>query len=145
MKILRESKKEKLPISYITAFISKGWDEIGGLKAELQALSDAFIDIEQVESNLNYLIDAYLVCIGSMENLLKSNNELVVPSGEPMIDDGENAKLIEVTPKEDIETESDAITVFNNEAPMLYNSKDDGQEEEKKQSPEAFEFYCDFD
>ena len=37
MKILKESK-ENLPIAFLTDFISKGWEEVGYLKADIEAI-----------------------------------------------------------------------------------------------------------
>ena len=39
MKILKESK-ENLPIAFLTDFISKGWEEVGYLKADIEAIKE---------------------------------------------------------------------------------------------------------
>lgn len=78
MKILKESK-ELLPISYITSFISKGWDEIGNLKEELKAIKETFKENKKVEDCLNNLIDSYLICVGQMEELLSNKKYLEFP------------------------------------------------------------------
>lgn len=78
MKILKESK-ELLPISYITSFISKGWEEVGILKEELKAIKETFKENKKVEDCLNNLIDSYLICIGQMEELLDNKKYLEFP------------------------------------------------------------------
>ena len=34
MKIIKESKQEKLPIDFITQFVSNGWEEVGNFKGK---------------------------------------------------------------------------------------------------------------
>ena len=45
MKILKENK-EKLPISFLTDFISKSWEEVGYLKADIEAIKQVQSKIE---------------------------------------------------------------------------------------------------
>ena len=67
MKIINESKKEKLPIDFITQFVSKGWDEVGMLKASKDAIKTTFKETAKVESIIQDLVDSYLVWIGQMK------------------------------------------------------------------------------
>jgi hypothetical protein len=91
MKILKESK-ETLPIAFLTDFISKGWEEVGYLKADIEAIKDKTKLIEQAtaeavafskeaENNgkiyngshyrdLNWLIKA------TIESIVKNNQNL---------------------------------------------------------------------
>ena len=75
MKILKESK-ENLPIAFLTDFISKGWEEVGYLKADIEAIREAYKGIKPIEGLIQDLIDAYLVCIGQLEAHLQDKNYL---------------------------------------------------------------------
>ena len=53
MKILNEAK-ENLPISFLTDFISKGWEEVGYLKADIEneiSKYEEILDILKGEEN----------------------------------------------------------------------------------------------
>ena len=41
MEVLKESK-EKLPVAFVTAFVSEGWEKVGFLKEELEAIKKEF-------------------------------------------------------------------------------------------------------
>ena len=60
MKIINESKKEKLPIDFITQFVSKGWDEVGMLKASKDAIKATFRETAKVENIIQDWIDKSL-------------------------------------------------------------------------------------
>ena len=72
---LTESK-EKLPISFLTDFVSRGWDDIGYLKETIKSISDSFRGTKKVEELLQALVDAYLVCIGQLEAHLQAKDYL---------------------------------------------------------------------
>ena len=84
MKIINESKKEKLPIDFITQFVSKGWDEVGMLKASKDAIKTTFKETAKVESIIQDLIDSYLVCIGQMELYLDKKDYLDIPEASEL-------------------------------------------------------------
>lgn len=73
MKILKEAK-ESLPVSFITSFVSDGWEKVGILKEEIEAIKNEFKGTDKVEELIQALIDAYLVCIGQMEQYLADKN-----------------------------------------------------------------------
>lgn len=79
MKIMKESKQEKLPIDFITQFISKGWDEIGTLKASIDGIKQTFSGTKDVEKILQELVDAYLIAIGQLELHLDKKNYVELP------------------------------------------------------------------
>ena len=84
MKIINESKKEKLPIDFITQFVSKGWDEVGMLKASKDAIKATFKETTKVEGIIQDLIDSYLVCIGQMELYLDKKDYLDIPEASEL-------------------------------------------------------------
>lgn len=115
MKILKEEAvKEKLPVSFLTDFMSKGWEEIGYLKEASAAINRDFSDTAKVEGILQDLIDAYLVCIGQLESYMSDKNYVEYP------EDDLKPKLVEPTktateeePKEipDVIIEPESMTV----------------------------------
>lgn len=159
MKILKESK-EALPITYITTFVSKGWDKVGELKEEIKAITETFKDTTEVVECVNDLIDTYLICIGKMESLLSDKNYIEVPEEE-----AENETVAVITekepavePKVDLEIEAEEapvveetpvvteVSVDNFNPEKIVFNNDEAQETKKKAyEPEAFEYYCDFD
>lgn len=74
--------KEKLPISFITTFISDGWDKVGILKEQKESLSKVYSGTKKFEDLLQDLIDAYLICIGQMELSLQDKNYIEMPDIE---------------------------------------------------------------
>ena len=85
MEIMKEEKlaesklnesKEKLPISFLTDFVSRGWDEVGYLKETIKSISESFSGTKKVEELLQALVDAYLVCIGQLEAHLQAKDYL---------------------------------------------------------------------
>ena len=85
MEIMKEEKlaeakltesKEKLPISFLTDFVSRGWDDIGYLKETIKSISESFSGTKKVEDLLQALVDAYLVCIGQLEAHLQAKDYL---------------------------------------------------------------------
>ena len=85
MEIMKEEKlaetkltesKEKLPISFLTVFVSRGWDDVGYLKETIKSISESFSGTKKVEELLQALVDAYLVCIGQLEAHLQAKDYL---------------------------------------------------------------------
>ena len=85
MEIMKEEKlaetklnesKEKLPISFLTDFVSRGWDDVGYLKETIKSISESFSGTKKVEELLQALVDAYLVCIGQLEAHLQAKDYL---------------------------------------------------------------------
>jgi len=131
MKILKEAKEE-LPISFLTAFVSKGWDEVGILKEDIEAIKREFKGTKKVEELIQALIDAYLVCIGQMELHLQNNDYIEFPDGAK--DDSLKESLIteEVEPEEAAEVLDvleDKITVSEGDTEETVVISEKGQEE----------------
>ena len=156
MKIINESKKEKLPIDFITQFVSKGWDEVGVLKASKDAIKVTFKETTKVESIIQDLIDAYLVCIGQMELYLDKKDYLDIPETSNLnetVNTNEDLKL-----QEDLELKNSGE--FNVEVKQEDNKvkiEIEPKEEEKQEAeeatedtteetvmPDAFEYFTDF-
>lgn len=157
MKILKESK-ENLPIAFLTDFISKGWEEVGYLKADIEAIKEAYKGTKPIETLIQDLIDAYLVCIGQLEAHLHDKNYLDYPeesglSGEKLEEDLEirvSADKVEIktektTPVE-VNEEEDLITIGVDEAEVKFDdSKLAMSDEDVSRVNEPFEYFVDFE
>ena len=118
MEIMKEEKlaetkltesKEKLPISFLTDFVSRGWDDVGYLKETIKSISESFSGTKKVEELLQALVDAYLVCIGQLEMHLQAKDYLDTDIGEKL----EEAKKL---------TEDIGLTV-NSEEVKVFDAK----------------------
>ena len=150
MKILKEAK-EKLPVSFLTDFISRGWDDVGYLKETIKSINENFSGTKKVEDLLQALLDAYLVCIGQLEMHLEDKDYLEMP---------EEAKKL--TENVDIHIEGNEVTIADNSGEdvaiiPIDPAKEDQPEVveveasmetpiEKKELPDTdFDFFVDFD
>lgn len=135
MKIVKESKlteaKEKLPISFLTDFVSRGWDDVGYLKETIKAISESYSGTKNVEELLQALVDAYLVCIGQLELCLQHKDYLNSELGEKL---DESKKL-----NEDIglTVSSEEVKVFNNEGEEVASIPVDEKPAEDETIPPA--------
>lgn len=144
-----ESKKEKLPLDFLTSSVSQGWGEVGNLKASLEGIKQTFSGTDEVEKVLQELIDAYLIYIGQLELLIDKKDYLELPEEKdlkaPLSEDLEIAvkpeadkvildiKSIEGTkPVED--SSKEALVVL--EPTAVTSSTING---------DPFEYFCDFD
>ncbi len=85
MKILKETKtKEKLPTEFITSLISKGWEEVGNIKSNIEAIKDAFSGTAKLEKILQDLLDAYLIEIGQLELHLEKKDYFDFPKDDEL-------------------------------------------------------------
>ena len=75
---LKESK-EQLPISFLTDFVSRGWDQVGQLKETINSIKETFSGTKKVEEILQPLVDAYLVCIGQLELHMQNKDYIEMP------------------------------------------------------------------
>lgn len=156
MKIINESKKEKLPIDFITQFVSKGWDEVGMLKASKDAIKTTFKETAKVESIIQDLIDSYLVCIGQMELYLDKKDYLDIPEASELneaVNDNEDLKL-----QEDLELKNSGdfdveVKQEDNKVKIEIEPKEEEPETEEEEEetedkeaakPDAFEYFMDF-
>ena len=162
MKILKEAK-ENLPVSFLTDFISKGWEEVGYLKADIEAIKQSFKGTKKVEELIQGLIDAYLVCIGQLESHIHDKNYIEYPEESGL---GLNEELeIKVISDKEVEISSSDEAVITTNANKKDNKlvittedsvEDDTDEDEEEiegneveEAPtkdvDAFEYFVDFD
>lgn len=139
MKILNESK-ENLPVSFLTDFISKGWEEVGYLKADIEAIRHSFKGTKKVEELIQSLIDAYLVCIGQLEAHISDKNYIEYPEDSGL---GETKKeTLEEDLNITVNTEKVEVKV---EPEQVEEIKVATKPEVKESDIEEFEYFCDFD
>lgn len=81
MKILKEAKKELLPVEFVANFISQSWDEVANLKASISGLKQSFTGTKEIEKILEDLLDAYLIAIGQLQQSLEKK-DIVIPTIE---------------------------------------------------------------
>lgn len=110
MQILKESK-EKLPVAFITSFVSEGWEKVGILKEEIEAIKKEFSETTEVEVLIQGLIDAYLVCIGQMEQHLADKKGIEIPTVEE----------VKESLNEDVTINIDTVEVANPEIKVKSN------------------------
>lgn len=161
MKILKESK-ETLPIAFLTDFISKGWEEVGYLKADIEAIKEAYKGTKPIEGLIQDLIDAYLVCIGQLEAHLHDNKYLEYPeeSGLSGTTLEEELELKISSDKVEIKTEKTTPVDVNEEDDIITIGIDENAPESKieprtqpeckanksaAETSEPFEYFVDFD
>lgn len=142
MKILKEEqiRQEELPITFITSFVSRGWEEVGMLKEQIKALKEEFggKGIEKIEEIFQGLIDAYLINIGQLELFLHENDYVEVPEieeekAEEPVEEEENEEVEET--EEEVEID-DEVEVEVEPQKVVKNVPADF---------EAFEYFVDFD
>jgi hypothetical protein len=159
MKILKEAK-ETLPIAFLTDFISKGWEEVGYLKADIEAIKEAYKGTKPIESLIEDLIDAYLVCIGQLEAHLHDKKYLEYPeeSGLTGTKLDEDLELKVSTDKIEIKTEKHTPVIVDEEDDIITIGIDEEAPEEEFEAPrhmlihakeahpaESFEYFVDFE
>ena len=161
MKILKESK-ENLPIAFLTDFISKGWEEVGYLKADIEAIKEAYKGTKPIEGLIQDLIDAYLVCIGQLEAHIHDNKYLEYPeesglSGTALEEELElkiSSDKVEVKPEKtasvDVNEEDNIITIGIGEDATEDKIEPPVQPEATDTRPvtepgEPFEYFVDFE
>ena len=158
MKILKESK-ETLPIAFLTDFISKGWEEVGYLKADIEAIREAYKGTKPIEGLIQDLIDAYLVCIGQLEAHLHDNKYLEYPedSGLSGTKLEEELEIKVSTDKIEIKTEKNTPVAIDEEEDLITIGVDETEEvkfddsklamsdKEVAEVNEPFEYFVDFD
>ena len=79
MKVTLKESKEQLQLSFLTDFVSRGWDNIGMLKQEIAAIKEEFSGTKKVEELLQNLVDAYLICVGQLELHMQNKDYLEFP------------------------------------------------------------------
>lgn len=100
--------KDNLPITYLTTLVSRGWEEVGMLRDEIEAVKKEFKNTSAIEECVNNLIDAYLICIGTVEGILDNKKYVKFPE--------EASALKEAV--EEIKPEMEAIDVIKNQVEL---------------------------
>lgn len=160
MKILKESK-ETLPIAFLTDFISKGWEEVGYLKADIEAIKEAYKGTKPIEDLIQDLIDAYLVCIGQLEAHLHDKKYLDYPEESGLTPAKLEEELeLKVSPERiEIKTEKTTPVEVNEEDDLIIVGIDENATEAEIEPSaamsvpndvpvnvgEPFEYFVDFD
>lgn len=152
MKILNEAK-ENLPVSFLTDFISKGWEEVGYLKADIEAIKTNFKGTKPIEELIQSLIDAYLVCIGQLEAHIQDKNYIDYPEESGLAQIKTESLTEEINVNID-KVEMD-VEVTVNDMKDLDELQDLKQEKVKEtsintkfkdnDSTDTFEYFVDFD
>ena len=128
--------KEKLPVSFLTDFISRGWDDVGYLKETIKSIGENFSGTKKVEELLNNLLDAYLVCIGQLELHVSAKDYLDMPEEAK-----ENLKeAIEVKIEGDqieITTEPDTVVAVDEQGDKIMINNEGAHLEEPCEGPEC--------
>lgn len=154
--ILKESKKENLPLDFITSFVSHGWEEIGNIKAQIEGINTSFKGTTKVEGILQELVDAYLICVGQLEQFMNDKDYVELPmlnediaSKLILLEPDEIAPALEDIPQMDeieetvvIETPSVTITIAPSDEEQEEASTVD---EASVETAEPFNFFTSFD
>ena len=98
---MAEKDKETLPLDFIAAFVSKGWEEVGNLKAQIEGIKQTFSGTQKVSKILQDLIDAYLIAIGQMELYIDKKDYLDLPDTEELKEQLIEDLAVEIKPEED--------------------------------------------
>lgn len=146
MKILKEAK-ENLPIAFLTDFISKGWEEVGYLKADIEAIKETYKGTKNIEELIQNLIDAYLVCIGQLEAHLQDKNYIEYPEESGLLKEDFDIKVkedsIEIVSEENLAVENQDDKVIITE---LEDEEDKAEVATKEVKDEdSFEYFVDFE
>lgn len=141
MKLLKEEqiRQEELPITFITSFVSRGWEEVGMLKEQIKALKEEFggKGIEKIEEIFQGLIDAYLINIGQLELFLHENDYVEVPEIEE--------EKVEEPTEEEIEEEEEAEEEVEIDDEVEVEVEPQKVVKNVPADFEAFEYFVDFD
>lgn len=152
MKILKENK-EKLPVEFITSFISQGWSEIGSLNTTIEDFKKNFSESSKLIKILEDLSDSYLIAIGQCQLLLeKKGFELPEEKEktESLKEEIINNTII-VLPEDDLIVDEDSVEEVKVEEPIEYQEPEkiscaevDCNTDELKDSEDFAAFICDF-
>lgn len=108
-----QESKEKLPVTFITDFIKTGWDIIGNLKADKDAIKANYAKTSDIAEILQDIIDAYTVAVSRMTGIAQ-NKDYLDYEIEDLKEQVEKAKakaLSEGYQKEDVNINIDKVEV----------------------------------
>jgi len=137
---LKESK-ETIPVSLLTDLISRGWAEVGNIKADIESIGSAYKGAKQIEDTLQALADSYLIAIGQLEAFAEAKDYVEFPEDED--------KAL----TEDVNVNIEVKNYGDEDKTKIKIEKDEDEGEveveEKAEEPakveEPFEYFTDFD
>lgn len=151
MKVKLNEAKEELPVSFLTSFVSDGWDKVGILKENIAAIKETFAGTKKVEELIQDLIDAYLVCIGQMEMYLENKNYIEYPDEEEIkesLKENLEEDLVINVDKVEVQLPKDAPEIEDNDDCMANVYAETPVESEQIEAPKAdepFEYFVQFE
>ena len=89
---LNESKS-KVPTTFLTSYISDGWDKVGYINADIEAIKKEYSDTKPVVDALQGIVDSYLVAIGILQAIL-DGKDISVPEDPKQEPKKEETKTI---------------------------------------------------
>lgn len=139
---MASSKKEPLPLDFITSFVSKGWEEVGNLQASITGINQTFSGTQKVSKYIQDLVDAYLIALGLMEAYIDKKDYLDLPDTEELQEQLTEDLEIEVNP------DSEKIVINVKDAPPEEPIKENSEIIEvtpTQTENEPFEFFTSFE
>ena len=129
--------KEKLPVSFLTDFVSRSWEDIGYLKETIRSIGENFSGTKKVEELLEALLDAYLVCVGQLELHLADKDYLDIPDEAKEEEAKEESLKEELTvkidgPQVEIQTSEDTVVAVDDEANKIMINDEGAHLEDKE-------------
>ena len=147
MKILKENK-EKLPIEFITSFISQGWSEFGNLNTTITDFKKNFSESSKLIKILEDLADSYLIAIGQCQLLLEKKG-FELPEDEEKTESLKEEidnKLLLDSSKENLMPEIETADVIEDEKiNNIQESQKDIEKTDLNNTDNLTDFLCDFD
>lgn len=141
---MADKNKEQLPLDFITTFVSRGWEEVGNLKAQIEGIKRTFSGTQKVSKILQDLIDAYLIALGQMELYIDKKDYLDLPDDKELQEQLNEDLDIEIKPEADKVVIEVKPEVAAEEQPDE-SIKTEEQPAEEKPVEEPFEFFTSFD
>jgi len=149
MKVMKEAKlneaKEELPVSFLTDFISKGWEEVGYLKATIESIKESYSGTKKVEELVQSLVDAYLVCIGQLELHIHKEKYIDYPEESGLAEGKDLKEAIELKVDGDqieITTEPDTVVAVDEQGDKIMINNEGAHVEEPCEGPACEEPVC---
>lgn len=112
MKKILAEQKEKMPLSVVTSWIAKSWDEVGSITEMIKSIKASFTHTGNIEEYLQSIADAYLICIGQMEKFLQDKDYVEIPEGteevkESLTESGSIANLDQAAWQRQVDSENE--------------------------------------
>jgi len=140
MKVKLNESKEELPVSFLTDFISKGWEEVGYLKATIESIKESYSGTKKVEELIQDLVDAYLVCIGQLELHIHKEKYIEYPEDSGLAESKELKEAIDIHIDGDqieVNTAPDTVVAVDEEGDKIMINDEGAHVEEPCEGPEC--------